>query len=229
MEQSLSIRGFCEKECHRRLHKQFECSSTVSSHLLNMVSQRQSKSQTIYQLKINLKDIRPPIWRRVQVLSTATLWQLHWVIQKSMGWTNSHLHSFNIQGVEYGTPIAEFGMDDFEVEDEQAVLLSDIIPGDQFKFTYLYDFGDSWEHDILVEEMLEANPAIIYPICIQGKRACPPEDCGGVWGYEEFLATIQNSTHPEHEEMLDWVGGKFDPEDAGVGEANTRLKMIPEY
>ena len=123
----------------------------------------------------------------------------------------------------------EFGIDDFEVEDEQAVLLSKIIPEDKFKFTYLYDFGDSWEHEILVEKMLEADPAIIYPICTQGRRACPPEDYGGVWGYEEFLETIQDSTYPEHEEMLDWVGGNFDPEDAGVGEANTRLKMIPVY
>lgn len=194
-----------------------------------MASQKQSKAQTIYQLKISLKDSRPPIWRRVQVLNTITLGQLHWVIQKSMGWTNSHLHSFNIQGVEYGMPMPDFGMDDMEFEDERSVVLHDIIPGDKFKFSYLYDFGDSWEHEMLVEKILEANPNITYPICTQGIRACPPEDCGGVWGYEELLEAIQDSTHPEHEEMLDWVGGNFDPEDAGVGEANTRLKMIPEY
>lgn len=194
-----------------------------------MASQKLSKAQTIYQLKISLRETQPPIWRRVQVLDTATLGQLHWVIQQSMGWTNSHLHSFNIQGIEYGMSIPDFGMEEMEVEDEQTTLLNDIIAGEKFKFSYLYDFGDSWEHDILVEKILEADPTIIYPICIQGRRACPPEDCGGVWGYEEFLSAIQDSTHPEHEEMLDWVGGKFDPEDAGIGEANSRLKMIPEY
>lgn len=194
-----------------------------------MASQRQSNPQTLYQLKISLRDIQPPIWRRVQVLSTATLGELHWIIQESMGWTNSHLHSFNIQGTEYGMSMPDFGMDEMEVEDEQTVLLNDIVPGDKFKFSYLYDFGDSWEHDILVEKILEADPKITYPICIQGKRACPPEDCGGVWGYQEFLEAIQDSNHPEHDEMLDWVGGNFDPEDAGLAEVNTRLKMIPGY
>jgi hypothetical protein len=178
--------------------------------------------------KITLKDIRPPIWRRVQVRSDATLAQLHWVIQISLGWTNSHLHFFNIQGIEYGVPMPEFDVDGMEVRDEQTVKLSKIIPGEKFKFSYLYDFGDSWEHEILVEKVLEFDSTFDYPNCITGKRACPPEDCSGVWGYQNFLEVIQDPDHPEHEEMLEWVGGFFDPEDPDLEDVNPQLKMIPK-
>jgi hypothetical protein len=186
------------------------------------------KAQSTYQLKITLRDIRPPIWRRVQVPSDATLGHLHWVIQFSMGWTNSHLHSFSIQGVEYGEPTPELGFDEMDLEDEQSVKLSAVIPGEKFKFSYLYDFGDSWDHDILVEKVLEAEPEINCPICIKAKRACPPEDCGGPWGYQEFLEAIRDPEHPEHEEMLEWVGGFFDPEEAELDEINSLLKRIPK-
>jgi DNA invertase Pin-like site-specific DNA recombinase len=208
---------------HRQAHVD------VHSPISIMAPRKQPKAKTIYQLKITLKDCRPPIWRRVQVYSNSTLRHLHWVIQFSMGWTNSHLHSFNIQGVEYGEPMPEFGFnDDEEMRDEQTVTLSKIVPREKFKFSYLYDFGDSWEHEILVEKVLEANSETAYPICIKGKRACPPEDCGGVWGYQEFLNAIQNSEHPEHEEMLEWVGGFFDPEDAELDEVSYQLKLIPD-
>lgn len=193
-----------------------------------MAVRTQSKAQSIYQLKITLKDCRPTIWRRVQVRSSATLAHLHWVIQISMGWTNSHLHSFTIRGVEYGVPMSELGFDEMGLRDEQPVKLSKVIPGEKFKFSYLYDFGDSWDHEILVEKVLEADPDTDYPICVKGKRACPPEDCGGVWGYRGFLEAIQDPDHPEHEEMLEWVGGSFDPEDAELDEANHQLKQIPD-
>jgi DNA invertase Pin-like site-specific DNA recombinase len=186
------------------------------------------KAQSIYQLKITLKDIRPPIWRQVQVHNDVTLGHLHWVIQFSMGWTNSPLHSFSIQGVEYGLPMPELGFDEMGLRDEQPVKLSKIIPGEKFKFVYLYDFGDSWEHEVLVEKVLEADPEIDYPICLKAKRACPPEDCGGTWAYQEFIKAIQDPEHPEHEEMLEWVEGFFDPEDAAFNEINPRLKMIPK-
>lgn len=201
----------------------------IHSPLPIMAPRKQSKAKTIYQLKVTLKGCRPPIWRRIQVDSNATLRHLHWVIQFSMGWTNSHLHSFDIHGVEYGEPMPEFGFDgDEEIRDEQTVKLNKIVPTEKFKFSYLYDFGDSWEHEILVEKILEADPEAEYPICIKGKRACPPEDCGGVWGYQEFLIAIQDSEHPEHEEMLEWVGGFFDPEDAELDEVNYQLKLIPD-
>jgi hypothetical protein len=185
-------------------------------------------AQSIYQLKITLKDVRPPIWRRVQVPSDVTLGYLHWVIQFSMGWTNSHLHSFSIQGVEYGMLMPEIDFDEMEMQDEQPVKLSKVIPGEKFKFSYLYDFGDSWEHEILVEKVLEPEAVIDYPICIKAKRACPPEDCGGTWGYQEFVEAVQNPEHPEHEQMIEWGGRDFDSEDAKFDQINHLLKMIPK-
>ena len=186
------------------------------------------KAQTVYQLKITLRDIRPPIWRRVQVRSDVTLSHLHWVIQLSMGWTNSHLHSFTIHGQEYGVPMPEMGFEELEPEDERSVKLSSFIPGVKFKFLYLYDFGDSWEHEVLVEKVLTAEANVDYPTCIRAKRACPPEDCGGTWGYQELIGVLQEPDHPDHRAMLEWVGGYFDPEDAEFDDINPCLKMIPK-
>jgi hypothetical protein len=105
--------------------------------------------------------------------------------------------------------------------------LSKVISGEGVKFSYLYDFGDSWDHEILVEKVLAAEPDASYPVCIKAKRAWPPEDCGGVWGYQNFLDAIQSADPPEHEEMLEWVGGSFDPEDAELDEINMLLKTTP--
>lgn len=188
-----------------------------------MAPRKQSTPPSIYQLKITLKDIRPPIWRRVQVSSETTLGKLHRIIQESMGWTNSHLHAFWIAGVEYGQPMPEY---DFDVRNELRVKLSKVVTGEKFKFQYIYDMGDSWEHEILLEKELPADPQVRYPTCLTGKRACPPEDCGGAWGYESFLEAIQNPNHPEHESMLEWVGGEFDPEDFDLNMVNQMLKQI---
>ena len=205
---------------HRKTHPDFYPPRS------KMATRKQA--QSIYQLKITLKDIRPPTWRRVQVPSDTTLGQLHWVIQLSMGWTNSHLHSFSIQDIEYGVPMPDLGFDEMDLRDEQSVKLSRLVSGEKFKFSYLYDFGDSWEHEVLVEKVFPTEPDVSYPVCIKAKRACPPEDCGGVWGYQEFLETVQDVEHPEHDEMLEWVGGFFDAEEAELGEINAQLKMIPK-
>jgi putative DNA-invertase from lambdoid prophage Rac len=204
---------------HRQAHPDFQSPEPKMA--------TRKKSQTIYQLKITLRDMRPPIWRRVQVRSDATLGHLHWVIQFAMGWTNSHLHSFSIQGVEYSMLMPDLGLDDLDMRDEQPVKLSKVITGEQFKFFYTYDFGDSWEHEVLVEKVLTAEPDASYPVCIKAKRACPPEDCGGTWGYQAFLEAIKDPDHPEHESMLEWVGGSFDSEDAELDEINVLLKTIP--
>lgn len=194
-----------------------------------MAARKSPYSATIYQLKIILRDIRPPIWRRVHVRASEQLEHLHYVAQISMGWTNSHLHSFTIQGVDYGVPMPDLGFDDLGLEDESKVRLGKLIPGEKFKFSYLYDFGDSWEHEILVEKVLKADPEVDYPVCIKAKRACPPEDCGGTWGYQEFLDVIQDPTNSEHEEMLEWVGGAFDPDDVDLDDVNRELKRIPDW
>ncbi len=176
--------------------------------------------RTIYQLKITLKEIRPPIWRRVQVPSSTTLSQLHLIIQAAMGWWNCHLHQFSIQGIDYGEPQPEYGLD---MRDEKRVKLNQVVQREKAKFLYLYDFGDSWEHSILVEKVLPREPEVSYPLCVKGKRACPPEDCGGPWGYAEFLEAIQNPEHPEHESFVEWIGGEFNSEACDLDEINQRL------
>lgn len=205
---------------HRQAYPDFQ------PKVLKMAARKQAKALSIYQLKVTLKGCRPPIWRRVQVRGSTTLGQLHWVIQLSMGWTNSHLHSFTVEGIEYGERMPDLGFDDLDMRDESKVLLSKIVRGEKFKFSYLYDFGDSWDHEILVEKVLEPDPEVDYPICIKAKRACPPEDCGGVWGYGAFLEAIQDSDHPEHEELLEWVGGVFDPETVELDEVNRQLQRF---
>ena len=189
-----------------------------------MAAVKKTKSKLIYQLKFTLKDIRPPIWRRVQLPANLTLGQLHIAIQISMGWTNSHLHSFTIQEEEYGVSMPEYEWDDMDIKDEEKFKLNKIIPGEKCKFAYTYDFGDGWDHEILVEKVLDAQPDIKYPICIKAKRACPPEDCGGTWGYQELLETIQDPKHPEHKEMLEWLGGAFDPEKVNIDDINDWLR-----
>jgi hypothetical protein len=163
----------------------------------------------IYQLKITLKDSQPPIWRRVEVPDTVTLAQLHQIIQAAMGWYDSHLHQFTIGRVRYGVP----DPDDFEeVRDERRARLNQILTAPKQKLVYEYDFGDGWEHIVLLEKVISPEQGTNYPRCTAGKRACPPEDCGGVWGYESLLEAIRDPEHPEHTEMLEWAGEEFDPE-----------------
>lgn len=183
-------------------------------------------NETIYQLKITLWGIRPPIWRRLEV-KDCTLERLHEIIQVAMGWESYHLWSFQIGGREFGP--SEMGDDpfgDLEMEDSSTVMLSRIIAQGHKKFVYLYDFGDGWEHQIQVEKTLPPQPKVKSPRCIKGKRACPPEDCGGPWGYQSFLETISNPDHDEHEEMLEWVGGEFDSEEFDLETVNAELSQL---
>jgi Plasmid pRiA4b ORF-3-like protein len=184
---------------------------------------RKPANSTIYQFKVTLRDVKPPIWRRLQVSSDATLGEFHEILQTAMGWFNGHMHLFEIQGMEYGLPAPEY---DWNVTNEAKVKLSRVVTGENSKFRYTYDMGDGWEHEILLEKLLPADPKAQYPNCIKGKRACPPEDCGGAWGYTEFLEAIQTPTHPDHESMLEWVGGEFDPEAFDLEEINEQLKQI---
>ena len=204
-------------------HRQLNSFSQIEIKQPTMANQLQSMASSVYQLKITLKDFRPPIWRRVQVNSDTTLGKLHQIIQAAMGWTNSHLHGFSIGEVEYGQPLPEL---DLEIKDEQRIKLSKVVTGEKQKFFYTYDMGDSWEHEILVEKVLPHDPLVRYPVCTTGKRACPPEDCGGVWGYADFLEAITQPDHPEHESMLEWVGGAFDSDAFILSEINQLLQQI---
>jgi hypothetical protein len=181
------------------------------------------KSTLIYQIKVTLNDIRPPIWRRILVPENYSLFKLHNALQRVMGWDNYHLHHFIIDNEFYGDPADdEYG--DLGTRNEKNFKLNKIIYDSSFKFIYEYDFGDSWEHSLLVEKILPAEKGVHYPICIKGKRACPPEDVGGAWGYESFLEALRDPKNPEHDEYLEWVGGEFDPEAFDLEEINQALR-----
>jgi len=179
------------------------------------------KTERIYQIKVTLKDSKPPIWRRLLVPANITLYKLHQIIQTAMGWAGYHLHQFTIFGEYYGDPEDdEFG--DLGTKNEKRHKLSGVA-SEGFKFDYEYDFGDGWEHSILVEKILTPDKGTHYPLCIKGRRACPPEDVGGIWGYEEFLEAIQDPSHPQHDDYLEWVGGEFDPTECDLEEINEML------
>jgi hypothetical protein len=174
----------------------------------------------IYQLKITLKRIKPPIWRRILVESDTTLEKLHSIIQIAMGWMDGHLHQFIAGEKTYGEPHED---NTFEVIDERRVRLSQVVKREKARFVYEYDFGDGWQHEILVEKISAPEPDQVYPICVKGKRSCPPEDVGGPWGYANFLEAIENEDHPEHEDYLDWIDGSFDPEEFDLEAVNASL------
>lgn len=188
-----------------------------------MSEKSSSPEQEIYQIKITLKGSKPPIWRRVLVPGGISLYQLHQVVQEAMGWTNSHLHQFIIDDEFYGLP----SPDDWEpVVDERQYILSQIAPSEKSKFVYEYDFGDSWEHVILVEKIMSPQAGVPYPVCIKGKRHRPPEDVGGIWGYEFFLEALNDPEHEEHDSYLEWWGGEFDAEEFDLESVNIGLQRI---
>jgi len=192
-----------------------------------MTKRRYDPNTPIYQLKVVLLDIEPPIWRRFQVRENITLAALHDYLQGVMqGWVDYHLHEFEIDGRRFGVPDHEYDdIPEMRLTNESRHKLCDLVrPGDSF--LYRYDFGDNWEHLITVEERLTPDPNVKYPVCIDGQRHCPPEDCGGTIGYEEFLEAISDPQHEEHDSYLEWVGGSFDPEAFDLKRANDVLDNI---
>ena len=183
-------------------------------------------STVIYQFKITLKGTDPPIWRRIQV-KDCTLDKLHEHIQTAMGWTNSHLHQFTIGGVTYGDPelLLEGFEDDPEIVDSLETPVSQIVPedGKRLRFEYEYDFGDGWKHEILFEGYPQTEKGARYPLCVEGERACPPEDVGGVYGYEEYLEAMADFKHKRHREFSDW-NGPFDAEAFDASVATMRMR-----
>ncbi|MFQ5898082.1 MAG: plasmid pRiA4b ORF-3 family protein [Candidatus Methylomirabilia bacterium] len=175
------------------------------------------KYGSVYEFTVVLGEIEPDIWRRIQVPESYSFWDLHVAIQDAMGWQDYHLHSFDVAVPRTGEQV-RIGIPDEDFADEMPTLPGwDVSIADFFveagtRAPYLYDFGDSWEHTVTLERVLPRQERKRYPRCIAGERHCPPEDCGGVWGYEEFLQAIRDPEHEEHESMLEWVGGSFDPE-----------------
>jgi hypothetical protein len=175
-----------------------------------------------YQIKVTLHGTNPPIWRRILVPGNTTLLKLHDILQIVMGWEDYHLHMYTIKGSIYGNP-ADDEDGDLGTIDEARVKLSQMILREGQRFSYEYDFGDSWDHTLWVEKILSHQEGVRYLLCLKGKRACPPEDVGGVWGYQDFLEAIRDPNHEEHDEYLTWVGGEFDPEAFDLQKVNTQL------
>lgn len=185
------------------------------------------QSNTIYQIKVTLKDITPPIWRRLLVPADIHLGKLHNIIQAAFGWYDYHMHTFNIGGEQYGKPDPDLDWDDVRPENR---LKLEKFCLEKTRFLYTYDMGDSWEHQILVEKVLPRDPAQTYPVCIKGKNACPPEDCGGPWGYAELIEVLRDPEHEEHQSMLEWLGlesgDEFDPTAFNLEEINAALARL---
>jgi hypothetical protein len=189
-----------------------------------------SATGEVYQLKITLTDPRPPVWRRIQV-GDCTLDKIHEHLQTAMGWTNSHMHHFRIDGKLYGDPmlLAET-FEELNYADSTRTRLSDIFLEGGQRFRFEYDFGDGWQHEVLFEGRLGAEPGKRYPLCVEGARACPPEDVGGVWGYVDFLEAIADPEDERHEELREWVGRKFDPEAFDPAKATRRMRSgLPDW
>ncbi len=165
----------------------------------------------------------PPIWRRIVVSGQITLFGLHQMLQVVMGWENSHLHQFIVGKTYYGEPDPEYGD---TMKDNRRVRLRAIAREEGARFIYEYDFGDGWRHEITVEHIQPLNEYMIVPRCLDGARACPPEDCGGIGGYAHLLEALRDRRHPEHKELRAWVGKYYDPELFSLQQVNSALSML---
>lgn len=179
----------------------------------------------IARLRIDLDEVRPRVWRRVEVPVDIGLDDLHLVIQAVMGWEDAHLYEFRrgrtVYG--YGIPDPEWDIPGSDPLPAEEARLRDLLGRRAKVFTYAYDFGDDWRHTVRVEARTPAAPDTPYPRFLGGEGRCPPEDIGGPWGYAEFLAAIADPAHERHDEFLDWCGGAFDPTD--IGEAAIRQEL----
>ena len=180
-----------------------------------------AKVPTIACIKVSLREVRPSIWRRIELRADAKLFELHRIVQAAMGWTDSHLHQFVQNDVSYGVSDPDFGI--VRVS-ERRTLVSKVLRKPKDRLRYEYDFGDGWEHELVLETLADAQPGVRYPRVLAGKRACPPEDVGGAGGYEHFLEVMRDPEHAEYEELMQWVGGPFDPEEFDLETANGALR-----
>jgi hypothetical protein len=199
--------------------------------LVNYISETQpGRGVPLYQLKITLKWSKPPIWRRVVVRANMPLDHLHGLIQIAMGWTDSHLHQFiagsGFARTFYDRPDPEFADMGSETLNEKRYTVADLALAAKKKFIYEYDFGDGWQHEVVVEKVLPPDPAFKHPVCLAGANACPPEDCGGIGGYYNLLEIMADLKHPEHADMKDWIGGELNAAQFDLNAVNAVLKRL---
>lgn len=176
----------------------------------------------LFVLRITLCDSNPPIWRRVVVPSDISLGRLHYVIQTVMGWDDSHMHEFLSKNARFRNTDIDPDLDE-EIFDEKQYAVADLVKRARQKFYYEYDFGDDWLHEIVLEKVLKEDSGAKPLFCLDGARACPPDDCGGVYGYEDMLEILANPSHEEHQNLKDWVGGNWDAEHFDIAEVNAEL------
>lgn len=174
----------------------------------------------MYQVHIELKGSKPKIWRRILVDSDVLLPDFHKILQTTMGWSNAHLHSFSDGKVDYAPKEMEL---DYAI-DSRKVRLDKILKSEKAKINYSYDFGDGWEHSITLEKILAPDTKLQIPKCTAGKSCCPPEDCGGIWGYYNMLEILKQPEHEEYEDYIDWIDDDFDPEYFDLVEINEMLQ-----
>ena len=189
---------------------------------------REKAAGTIHELEITLLDVEPRIWRRFIVQSDITLAALHGVVQAVMGWTDSHLHQFiTPDETRYSLP-SPFGDPDWDegTSDARKVQVSGIFPAQGAQVLYEYDFGEGWRRIIEVVDIRAPKPREKVPRCLAGERSCPPEDCGGPYGYAELLAALADPKHPDHRELTDWIGGEFDAEAFDLKDVDAILRKL---
>ena len=182
--------------------------------------------EAVARVRIELRSVRPIVWRRVDVPLSSTLAALHEIIQVAMGWTDSHLHEFAIGERVYGVPDPDYDFDERKVFKASSISLKTVIERGFCRFDYLYDFGDGWEHEVTVEDAREGAADIDYPALVEGARRCPPEDVGGAPGFMSFLEAALDPAHEEHRELSEWYGKPYDPADIDEHLVRTHLENI---
>jgi len=179
-------------------------------------------AQSVLQLRVALCEVEPTVWRRLLVPGTVNLNKLHLMLQAAMGWEDSHLHAFEIGESRYGMQFDDFPPDEL---DESAVTMENAI-SDTDRFTYEYDFGDSWTHEIVVEDRWQSPVGLKFAVCVDGANRCPPENCGGAGGYELLLEALADPTHPQHNELAEWIPEPIDPTEFDLAFTNARLQAV---
>src|SRR6266436_9095184 len=180
-----------------------------------------ARVKRVFQFRLSLAEVRPTVWRRIQVPDDCTLARLHKIIQAVMGWQDYHLHEFTIDGQAYGDPEVD---EEDRLVDDRTVRLRDLDLAIGGRIEYAYDFGDNWQHVLELEDKMPPVAGAIYPLCAGGECSAPPEDVGGVSGYEEFLEALSDPDHEEHEHMKSWIGRPFNSTAFSANEANERLR-----
>lgn len=192
----------------------------------NIAAKNSAPPETIYRFKITLRASKPPIWRRIET-HDATIEQFHGLIQTGMGWTNSHMHEFEVAGTRFTHPrFLEHAFDDSDSQSYAGISISDWVAqhGTKLRINYMYDFGDSWDHEIILEGVFPTEPSVKYPRCVTGKLACPPEDIGGVFGFYDYVEAISNPKHRRHKEFIEWYG-PFDPDSSAPLQTTKRMQQ----